>query len=108
MSVSRQKTSPMRGWARMKARAVSCDERHLARDDRAQAVVHDVEVEALQVGDVARNMEREDLPLAAFDDLVAAGEAFEDQAALRRPVLVPDDVLIGLEVPQHHRQADDD
>jgi hypothetical protein len=83
------------------------EERHLARDDRAQAVVHDVEVEALQVGDVARDMEREDLPLAALDDLVAAGEAVEDQAALRRPVLVSDDVLIGLEVPHHHRQGDD-
>jgi hypothetical protein len=52
-------------------------------------------------------MEREDLPLAAFDDLVAAGEAFENQAALRRPVMVADDVLIGLEVPHHHRQGDD-
>src|SRR5215203_2048042 len=83
------------------------DERHLARDDRAQAVVHDVEVNALQVADVARDMEREDLPLAAFDDLVAAGEAFENQAALRRPILVSHDVLIGLEVPQHHRQGDD-
>src|SRR3954471_628907 len=52
-------------------------------------------------------MEREDLPLAALDDLVAAGEGLQNQAALRRPVVVPDDVLIGLEVPHHHRQADD-
>src|SRR5829696_3920938 len=56
------------------------DERHLARDDRAQAVVHDVEVNALQVGDVARDMEREDLPLPPSMTL-AAGEAFENQAA---------------------------
>src|SRR5215212_10337733 len=41
------------------------DERHLAGDDRCQAVIHDVEVEALQVRDVARDMEGHDLASAA-------------------------------------------
>jgi hypothetical protein len=58
------------------------DERDLARDARRQRVVHDLDVEALQIGDVAGDMEGEDLPLSAGQDLVAAREAFDDDAAL--------------------------
>jgi hypothetical protein len=44
---------------------------------------------------------------AAFPprDLVAEREALEDEAALRRPVLIANDVLVRLEVPRGHRQA---
>jgi hypothetical protein len=46
------------------------------------------------------------LPLAARQDLVAAREAFEDQAALRWAVLIPDDIVILTNVPDRHRQSD--
>ena len=82
------------------------DERDLARDARRQRVVHDLDVEALQIGDVAGDME-EDLPLSAGQDLVAAREAFDDDAALRRPVLLAHDVLVRLEVPHRHRKPED-
>jgi hypothetical protein len=74
------------------------DEGDLARDHCSEAVVHDLQVDALQVGNVARDVERVDLALAAGHDLVTAGEAFKQRAALRRPVLLAYDVLVRLEV----------
>jgi hypothetical protein len=56
-------------------------------------------MQALEVGDVARNVEGHDLASAAGKELVAAGEPFEDGAALRRAVLVPDNVRVCFEVP---------
>src|SRR5215213_4296233 len=70
------------------------DERHLAGNDCCQAVIHDLEVEALQVGDVAGDVEGHDLASAARKEFVAAGEPFKDRAALQRAVLVPDDVRV--------------
>jgi hypothetical protein len=83
------------------------DEADPAGNQGPEIVVHDVEVETLQVRDVARNVEREDLPLAARQQLVAASQAFEDQAALRRAVLIPNDVVVLADVPDGHRQRDD-
>jgi len=82
------------------------DEGELRRHERADAVVHDLEMQALQVGEVARRVERHDLPLAAVEELVAADEAFEDEAALGRLVLVADDVLVGGEALHRHRQGE--
>src|SRR3954469_21556051 len=59
-------------------------EGELRRHERADAMVHDLEMQALQVGEVARRVEGHDLPLAAVEELVAADEAFEDEAALGR------------------------
>jgi hypothetical protein len=43
----------------------------------------------------------------AGKDLVAAGEAFEDDAALRRPVLIAKDVLVRSEIADRDRQRGD-
>src|SRR5215207_5882359 len=69
------------------------DEQRLARSERAEAVVHHVDMETLKVGDVARDVEREYLALAGLSQLVAVGEAVEDQAALGRAVALPHKVL---------------
>ena len=79
-------------------------EQQLARRDRADAVVHDLEVQALKVGNVARRVEREDLPLARVRDLVAADEALENEAALARRVALADDVVVGGDLADAPRQ----
>ena len=58
------------------------NERHLGRNDCRQAVIHDLQVQALEVEDVTWNVERHDLASAAGQDLVPAGEPFQDRAAL--------------------------
>jgi hypothetical protein len=59
-----------------------------------QAVIHDFEVKALQVRDVARNVEGEDLPFSVFRRLIPTSEAFDDEAALRWSITLLDDVLV--------------
>ena len=81
------------------------DECHLAGHDCRQAVIHDLQVQALQVGDVARDVEGHDLASATGKELVAAGEAFEDRAALRRTVLIPDNVRVCFKIPYNDRQG---
>src|SRR5215207_4674895 len=71
MSVSRQNTSAMRGCARRKVVRDECD---LGRNDCRQAVIHDLQVQALEVGDVARDVKGHKLASALGKDLVAAGE----------------------------------
>jgi hypothetical protein len=60
---------------------------------RRQAMIHGVQMEALQVGDVAGNVERQYLTLAATHDLIAEGPSLNDQAALRRLVAIVHDIL---------------
>jgi hypothetical protein len=54
-------------------------------------------MEALQVRDVARDVEAHDLTAAIVQDQVAEHHAFKDEATLRRSVAFADDVLIRLE-----------
>src|SRR3954451_2070280 len=56
------------------------DVHHLARGQRTEAVVHHVQMQALQVGNVAGDVKRENLALAFFGQLVAVGGSFQDQA----------------------------
>ena len=79
------------------------DECHLARDDCREAVIHDLEVQALQIWDVAGDVEGHDLASAAGKELIAAGKPFEDRAALRRPVVVTDNVRVCFELPYSDR-----
>ena len=83
------------------------DEGHLAGRERAQAVVHGLEVEALEVRDLALDVERHDLALAVLGHLVAAGVALEDQAALGGFVALAHDVLVGPDLPHVHRQVEE-
>jgi hypothetical protein len=74
--------------------AVVGNERHLASGERAKAVVHPLKMKALEVGNVARSVEREDLALALIRELVAAGEPLDQQAAGKRAVPLPDNDLV--------------
>jgi hypothetical protein len=96
-------------WMRLDkgAHGIVGDKGDLACDHRCEAVVHDLKVEALKVGNVAGDMEGNDLALAAREPLVAAGEALKQHAALRWPVLLAHDVLVRLEVAQRDRQRRD-
>jgi hypothetical protein len=82
-------------------------ERHFRFRKGSEAVVHDVEVEALQVRDVAWDVEGEYLPLALAEHLVPEGEAVEDQAALRGPVLIANDILVRAKGSHSEGQAED-
>ena len=72
---------------------------------RRQAMIHHLQVQALEVGDVAADVEGQDLPLALSRDNVAAGEALDDQAALGGNITFTDDVLICRNGSQPQRQA---
>jgi hypothetical protein len=56
-------------------------------------VVHFLEDEDLSVAQVARHEEGHDLPAAILQDLVAAGEAGEDQVAAWGGIVFAQDVL---------------
>ena len=58
------------------------DEHHLACGQRAEAVVHHVEMETLKVGHVARNVERENLSLAVLGQLVSEAQAWSEVAQI--------------------------
>src|SRR5215217_9008586 len=83
------------------------NERHLGGNDCRQAVIHDLQVQALEVRDVARDVEGHDLASAARKDLVPAGEPFQDRAALGWSVMVTDDIRVCFKLPYHDRQGGD-
>jgi hypothetical protein len=74
-------------------------ERNLAGGQRADAVVHLFEKEGVQVGEVAGDVERRDLPSAVSEAVVTASEALQDEAALGEGVALAHDVLPGSIVP---------
>src|SRR5215217_1298625 len=59
------------------------DESHRAGGDGAHAVVHRLQMQALEVRDVTRNVEAEDLALALCGNLEAADKALQHEAASR-------------------------
>src|SRR5687768_699051 len=69
-------------------------------------MVHYLNVEALQVWHVAWNMERQNLPLSVPERLIAECEPVEDQAALRGPVLIANNILARPQVSQRHGDAE--
>src|SRR5215211_3026818 len=71
------------------------DEPRLGCAKRAEARVHHVDMQALQVGNIARDVEREYLPLPFMGQLVAVDKALQNQAALMRAVALPHEVLTG-------------
>ena len=64
-----------------------------------------LQVQALQVRHVAGDMQGHDLTLALGSQLVDAGVALHQQAALRRAVADPYDVLIRLDHLNLHRHV---
>jgi hypothetical protein len=87
------------------AQVVVLDEGEPRRDQRGQAVIHHRQMQALKVGDVAADVERQDLTLSVRRRLITAGEALDDQAALRRNIALAHDVPIGREAGEPQRQV---
>jgi hypothetical protein len=59
----------------------------------------------MEVGDLARDVERHDLPLAFGRGLAAADIACDDRAGAHRAVAFAHDVLVGPEIGNLHGQA---
>ena len=57
-------------------------------------MIHGLEVKALQVRNVTRDVEGEYLPFAGGRERIAAGEAFDDEAALRWSITFVDNDLV--------------
>ena len=75
--------------------AVMRNESDRALHQRAEIVVHRLQMQALQVGNVAVYVERENLPRASFQYLVATEPAVEHEAALAWAVSFAGDVVVG-------------
>src|SRR5215212_3740730 len=56
-----------------------------------EVMIHDMQMQALQVRDIARDMDGKNLPLAGVGRFAAAGKALDDQCTLRRPVSLDHD-----------------
>jgi hypothetical protein len=67
------------------------DMRDAARPERCDVVVEDVEMQALQVGNVAGHVKRQDLPSAHMGRLGATHETVEQQKALVRSIALDHD-----------------
>src|SRR5215208_5533351 len=89
------------------ANVLMADEPDLAWRDRAQAVVQGRKVQALQVGDVARDVKGHDLALAGQGHLVAADKALKDEAAPGRAIALTHDVLVGPDGLNLHGQVEE-
>jgi hypothetical protein len=68
-------------------------------------VVHHWDVKALQIRNVPRNVEGLNLTLPIGQNLVAAKEALNEQAALRWPITFANDVFVGAKIFDRNRQA---
>src|SRR3954453_11883851 len=67
--------------------------RDRARGERHNAVVHPLEDEAVQIDEVARDMDGADPALAVAQDLVAPREALQEELALARTIPLPHHIL---------------
>src|SRR5215208_4837311 len=88
-----------------RAQCVVRNERDLASAKRRDVMIHDLQMETLQIRNVAGDVNRENLAPALIRCFRAAGKPFDQQARLAGPVALSNDRLLGRDVPGHHRQA---
>jgi hypothetical protein len=69
----------------------------LALGQRAHAVVHDIQMQALEIGDFTRDVERYNLPLAVVGQLLAVEKPLQEKAARGGTVALANDILAGVE-----------
>ena len=89
------------------AQGVVRDEGDGAGRQGSQIVVHLMQVQALQVRHVARDIERQDLPAALRQSRIARDPALEHEAALARPVAEPGDIVAARQIPNRVGQIED-
>jgi hypothetical protein len=80
------------------------NERHLAELDHAEVVVHHVEMEALQVRNIAADVEGHDLSPAFIDQLGTARHPRNEEATVRGTIAFPNKGLARLYVANAHGQ----
>jgi hypothetical protein len=73
------------------------DDRNPACGERPDGMVHCPQEEALQVAEVAGDLEGHDLPPAIRQEFVGAGIAGEDQLAVGRMIAIAHEVLVRAE-----------
>ena len=81
------------------------NEPNLARGHRAQRMIHQLYVQTVHIGNVARHVKRHYRSAAIGQGLVPAQKTFHDQTALGWPVTLPDNVLICRKVPHPDGQV---
>jgi hypothetical protein len=64
-------------------------------------------MKALQVGDIARRVKREDLALALIRELIATGKALDEQAACKGTVPLANDDLVGSDLVDREWQVEE-
>src|SRR4051812_29012097 len=67
---------------------------NLAWYHRGEVMVHNVDVEAQELGDLTRYIERHDLPRAVREHFVAGEKTLHEQTALGRPISLANDINI--------------
>ena len=67
--------------------------------ERQDAVIHGLQQEAMEIHEVAWDVKGRDLSLAVQEELVAGHEALCHESALARPVSLPHDVVVRLNLP---------
>jgi hypothetical protein len=72
-----------------------------------QVVIHDVQMQALQVRNFARNMDGKNLPLPARSRLGTDAKTLGDKAALGRTLSVSHDRLVGTIMLDGYRKRTD-
>ncbi|MCP1834021.1 hypothetical protein ACVIHH_001299 [Bradyrhizobium sp. USDA 4518] len=80
------------------------DEAKRAGCQRREIVVHDVEVEALQIRYFAGNVQREDLPLAVLRDFCTVRKSFGEKATFLWPAAIGDNNVLGRDLAFLDRQ----
>ena len=80
------------------------DEAQCAFSERNQVMIHDVKMQALQVWDIAGNVNRQYLPSAVGGRLGSDAKPVHQHAAFPRPVAFSDDRLVRSIMSDHDRQ----
>jgi hypothetical protein len=93
--------------ARQVAQILAADNSHIAPGQHLHAVIGDIEIEVLEVECVARNVNRQDLPLTIAGVFLPVGETGHQHAALIRNIPFPGEVGRRFQRPETVRQGQD-
>jgi hypothetical protein len=82
------------------------NEGHGALHQTTQIVIHGLEMQALQIGNISGDMERKYLARATLQYFVAAQPTVEHKATLARPIPLANDVVIGAHLSDTDRKIE--
>jgi uncharacterized membrane protein len=82
------------------------NKRDLARHKGTEIVIHRRQMKAVQVRDIAGNVERQNLACAVLQYFVAIQPSVEHKTALRSPISLAQNVMLRPHLPNGYRQAE--